>query len=280
MPRSWVIRMIDRPRSVANVHQQPQDLRLDGHVERRGRLVGDQDLRIAGERHARSSRAGACRRRIRADSCRTGASDRESRPARRISIAAARASRGVEALVIADALGDLVADPHHRVEMAGRVLEDHADLAAAHLAASRLPSSRVRSRPSSMHASRRRSAAARDGSRRPARGRAGSCPSRSRRPGRGSRPCRDRARPHRAACACRHRRRGRPSGRGRRAAARSFVHPEQFAEPVAEHAEAEGEETMERPGNSVIHQAVVMKLWPSATMTPHSAIGGWTPRPR
>ena len=50
MPRSWVIRMIERPRLVADVHQQPQDLRLDGHVERRGRLVGDQDLRIAGQR--------------------------------------------------------------------------------------------------------------------------------------------------------------------------------------------------------------------------------------
>ena len=39
---------------------------------------------------------------------------------------------GPEALVEAQALGDLVADAHDGVEVAGRVLEDHADLAAAH----------------------------------------------------------------------------------------------------------------------------------------------------
>ena len=33
---------------VAEVDQQAQDLRLDRHVERRRRLVGDQDLRVAG----------------------------------------------------------------------------------------------------------------------------------------------------------------------------------------------------------------------------------------
>ena len=48
-------------------------------------------------------------------------------------MAAACAPRGRQPLVIADTFGDLVADPHDRVEMAGRVLEDHADLAAAHL---------------------------------------------------------------------------------------------------------------------------------------------------
>ena len=31
--------------------QQLQDLRLDRHVERRGRLVGDQQVRLVGERH-------------------------------------------------------------------------------------------------------------------------------------------------------------------------------------------------------------------------------------
>ena len=31
--------------------KQLQDLRLDGHVERGGRLVGDQDVGIVGERH-------------------------------------------------------------------------------------------------------------------------------------------------------------------------------------------------------------------------------------
>ena len=31
--------------------QQIEDLRLDGHVERRRRLVGDQEIRLVGERH-------------------------------------------------------------------------------------------------------------------------------------------------------------------------------------------------------------------------------------
>ena len=46
---------------------QVEDLRLDGDVERRGRLVGDQQLGIARRAPWRSSRAGACRRRAGAD---------------------------------------------------------------------------------------------------------------------------------------------------------------------------------------------------------------------
>ena len=45
---------------------QVQDLRLDGHVECRRRLVGDQQLRVVGTAPSRSSRAGACRPRTRA----------------------------------------------------------------------------------------------------------------------------------------------------------------------------------------------------------------------
>ena len=33
------------------LEQQVEDLRLDGHVERRGRLVGDQQVGLVGERH-------------------------------------------------------------------------------------------------------------------------------------------------------------------------------------------------------------------------------------
>ena len=38
-------------RVVAQAAQQIQDLRLDGHVEGRGGLVGDDELRIARQRH-------------------------------------------------------------------------------------------------------------------------------------------------------------------------------------------------------------------------------------
>ena len=61
------IRRLDRLR---NAPQQVEDLRLDGHVERRRRLVGDEQFRVAGERHGdhhplllalRTSRGGSCR---------------------------------------------------------------------------------------------------------------------------------------------------------------------------------------------------------------------------
>ena len=49
-PMSWVMMIIAMSCSCAQVLEQVEDLRLDGHVERRRRLVGDQQLRVAGER--------------------------------------------------------------------------------------------------------------------------------------------------------------------------------------------------------------------------------------
>ena len=45
------MRMMAAPTRLLELAHQIEDLRLDGHVEGRGRLVGDQELRIAGERH-------------------------------------------------------------------------------------------------------------------------------------------------------------------------------------------------------------------------------------
>ena len=50
-PRSWVISRIAVPSSLAGSSQQLEHLRLDRDVERRRRLVGDQQLRVAGQRH-------------------------------------------------------------------------------------------------------------------------------------------------------------------------------------------------------------------------------------
>ena len=50
-PRSWVIRMIAAPSLCLQLAHQIEDLRLDRDVERGRRLVGDQQLRVAGERH-------------------------------------------------------------------------------------------------------------------------------------------------------------------------------------------------------------------------------------
>ena len=49
--RSWVTRIIARPRSSGEPHQELEDLGLHHHVERGRRLVGEQHLRAAGERH-------------------------------------------------------------------------------------------------------------------------------------------------------------------------------------------------------------------------------------
>ena len=61
-PRSCVIRMIAVPKSLVQSDHQVEDLRLDRHVERGRRLVGDQHLGIAGQRdrdhHALAHAAG------------------------------------------------------------------------------------------------------------------------------------------------------------------------------------------------------------------------------
>ena len=51
MPRSWVMNSIDMPSRACMSFSSLQDLRLHGDVERRGRLVGDQQIRLVGERH-------------------------------------------------------------------------------------------------------------------------------------------------------------------------------------------------------------------------------------
>ena len=53
---------------------QVEDLRLDGHVERGRRLVGDQQVGVQRRAPSRSSRAGACRRRTRAGTASTRSS--------------------------------------------------------------------------------------------------------------------------------------------------------------------------------------------------------------
>jgi hypothetical protein len=46
MPRSWVMNSIDMPFSSLSSSSKRQDLRLHRHVERGGRLVGDQQFRL------------------------------------------------------------------------------------------------------------------------------------------------------------------------------------------------------------------------------------------
>ena len=53
-----------------------------------------------------------------------------------------------------------------------------------------------------------------------------------------------------------------------------------LSEAVADRLSAVPVTTMASPGSVLIHQAWSMNSRPSATMAPHSGIGGWMPRPR
>ena len=114
--------------------QELHDLRLDGDVERRGRLVGDEQLGIARQAPWRSSRAGACRRRAGADSRR-----------RRLCGSGIETSSSMSPGLLprlflrhlamdADGLGHLRADLEDRIERRHRLLEDHGDVVAADVA--------------------------------------------------------------------------------------------------------------------------------------------------
>jgi hypothetical protein len=112
--------------------EQLQDLRLDGDVERRGRLVGDQQVRLVGQRHGdHHPLALAARQLMRIGVEALGGlgnadlvEQLEGAPARRF----AR-----QPLVQDQHLVDLPLDRVQRVERGHGLLEDHGDAVAAHL---------------------------------------------------------------------------------------------------------------------------------------------------
>ena len=114
-----------------------EDLRLDGDVERGGRLVGDQQRRAGAAARWRSRRAGACRRRTDADRRRAARRATGCRPHERLAGARARAPLR-DALVRGDRLDHLGVDAQHRVERHHRVLEDHRERFGRAAAQSRL----------------------------------------------------------------------------------------------------------------------------------------------
>ncbi len=113
------------------LEQEVDDLGLDGDIERRRRLVGDQQPRLAHQRdgdHGALAHAAGKLVRVLVDAA---ARQRNADLGEGLDGALAR-------LLLADAamgtkrLADLVADGEYRVERAHRLLEDHADLPAAH----------------------------------------------------------------------------------------------------------------------------------------------------
>ena len=115
---------------VDEVAQQVEDLRLQHHVERRGRLVGDQQLRLQragdGDHHALALPAGQFVRVAgQGKLCRRQPDAIEHLSRQRLGVGA------VGLGVPADAFGDLLADRLQRVQRRHRLLEDHADIVAA-----------------------------------------------------------------------------------------------------------------------------------------------------
>ena len=128
--RSWVTKTRLAPGLPAQLGQQPQDLVLDRHVERGGRLVAQDDLGVAGQRdgdhHPLPHAAGELVRVGAEPPLRVGDAD----PAHQLD-GPLGGLGPAEAEVHLRALGDLRPDPHHRVQRAHRLLEDHRDLGPA-----------------------------------------------------------------------------------------------------------------------------------------------------
>ena len=111
------------------VGEQVEDLRLHGDVERGGGLVGEEQLRAAGQRDgdgdALAHAAGELVRVLVEAPLGLGDADGVEELERLL----VRLVLG-DVEVVAEGLGDLPADLHHRVERGHRVLEDHRHLGA------------------------------------------------------------------------------------------------------------------------------------------------------
>ena len=159
------------------IAQELDDLLLHRAVERRGRLVENDELRDAGSSRGRWRCAGAGRRRTRADSgC---AWPDRAGPPRTPAPRACRAPAGDRRLVDEQPLGDDLARGHARRKRAERILEHHLQLPAERPHAPRSSGMMLRSSKRT-----RPAAAAAAGWR----GRASTCRSRTRRRCRSSRP--------------------------------------------------------------------------------------------
>ena len=139
-----IVRDQDQPDAgvALDLGEEVEDLRLDRHVERGGRLVGDDQLRLAQERHgdhhALAKPARELVRKLR--QALLGRGDADAR--REARARAARAASRRHGPMLAQHLGHLVADAIARVERRHRILEDHGDALAAQLAPAALRTAR------------------------------------------------------------------------------------------------------------------------------------------
>ena len=282
-PRSWVTSMTLMPSSSRRSQEQLQDLVLDGDVERGRRLVGEQQLRDAGERdgdHRPLAHAAGELVRIVLEPPR-GGRDADDGPAARAP--ARRRARPVEHRC-APAGSRSICRPTGSTGLSA-VIGSWKIIAisrAAHACAARARGMREQIAPSPSTAPldlARRADEPQDRAQGDALAGArfaDQAQHLARRARRGRRRRRRSSAPRAVAKLV-----ARPRTSSSGSARAHRVGPQQLGEAVAEQAEAEAGEddgdARERPRST---RRCVMKFLPSAISTPHSAAGGWAPRPR
>ena len=110
---------------------QLQDLGLDGDVQGRGGFVGDQQLRLARQRHRDHDALAHAAGQLVRITVENGAGLGDAHPFEHAQRLGARRGR-VQPLVQLQRLGDLVAGRETRVERGHRLLKDHGHVGAAH----------------------------------------------------------------------------------------------------------------------------------------------------
>src|SRR5262249_34796218 len=122
-----------RTEALLEVGHETEDLRLDGDVERGGRLIRNQELGAAGQRnrdhHALAHAAGQLMRVLARAPTRLGDADKAEHLHHTLVHLLA-----VKSLMQPQRLSDLAADGEDWIEACHRLLEDHADVVAAALA--------------------------------------------------------------------------------------------------------------------------------------------------
>ena len=115
------------------LHQQIEDLLLDRHVERGGRLVGDQQFRIAGDRHRDHHALALATRHLVREVVQPFGWIRQTDELEELDRTLAP-GLSAEAHVDAQHFFDLEADGEARIEACHRLLEDHGNVLADQLA--------------------------------------------------------------------------------------------------------------------------------------------------
>ena len=110
--------------------QQIQNLPAQAHIQRRGRLIGQQKARLAGQRHRNHGALALPARELVRESARTPLRLGNARFRQQLNRLLRRAASGQAALE-AQGLGHLRADGHQRIERRHRLLKNHGDFIAA-----------------------------------------------------------------------------------------------------------------------------------------------------